>query len=108
MSLFMFSAKSDPPRITTVTTFSVLMEFQAANETTSSYVLEYARERVASPLGFKTGSTVRPIDDQSSYSVSQGNLIPGATYHIRIVPYVGTYRGIPSEAVKVGIPRPGM
>ena len=104
----MFSAISDPPRIITVTTSSVLLEFHAANESTTSYVIEYAQERVASPLEFETGSTVRPIDDQPSYSTSQGGLIPGATYHIRIVPYVGGSRGTPSEAVQVRILRPGM
>ena len=104
----MFAAISNPPRVIAVTTSSVLLEFHAANESTTSYVIEYAQERVASPLEFKTGSTVRPIDDQPSYSASQGGLIPGASYHIRIVPYVGISRGIPSEAVQVRISKPGM
>ena len=108
MSLSMFSAIPLPPCVVTITTSSVLLEFHAANESTTSYVIEYARERMASPLEFETGSTVRPIDDQPSYSASQGGLIPGATYHIRIVPYVGSSRGTPSEAVQVRISKPGM
>ena len=90
----MFTVISNPPRVIAVTTSSVLLEFHAANEFTTSCVIEYAQERVASTLKFETGSTVRPIDDQPSYSTSQGGLIPGAIYHIRIVPYVGKRRGI--------------
>ena len=108
MSFSMFSAIPLPPRVVTVTTYSVLLEFHAANESTSSYVIEYAQERVASPLEFESGSPVRPIDDQPSYSASQRNLIPGVTYHFRIVPYVGSSRGIPSETVQVRILQPGM
>ena len=104
----MISAISDPPRIITVTTSSVLLEFRAANESTNSYKIEYAQEIVASPLEFESGSTVTPMYDQPSYSASQDGLIPGATYHIRIVPYVGSSRGIPSEAVRVRISKPGM
>ena len=108
MLVFLVSAISAPPRVVTITTYSVLLEFQAANESVSSYRIEYAQEKAASPLVYASGTIVYPRDYQPSYSASQEGLIPGATYHIRVVPFLGRTRGIPSDATRVRILQPGM
>ena len=112
--LLNISAILMPPKVVTITTSSIVLEFQAANGTTTRYEVEYAREVAASVLSFQSGSRVTAAGE-STYQVSQKNLITGATYNIRVVPLIQVnsgyrlllYRGIPSNTTKVMIPRPG-
>ena len=104
-----------PPRVVTLTTSSIVLEFQAANGSVTHTQVEYAKEEAASALNFQSGSRVTVIGGESTYRVSQTKLIPGETYDIRVVPlvyirsgsYGSYYRGIPSEPIKVMIPKPG-
>ena len=70
-------------------------------------MVEYAQEEIASSLEYKSGAKVIPVDEDLSHHVTQGSLIPGGYYHIRIVPYYSTTRGIPSEAIRIRIRKPG-
>ena len=104
-----------PPKVVTLTTSSIVLEFQAANRSAFRNQVEYARAKSASVLDFVSGSYVTVIGGKRTYQVLQENLIPGATYHIRVVPLVrlfsgrsySSYRGIPSDIIKVMIPIPG-
>ena len=104
-----------PPKVITLTPISIVLEFQAANGAATRIQVEYAREFTASVLNFESGSYVTVVGGKWTYQVSQKNLIPGATYHIRVVPLVQVnsgyrqlfYRGIPSNTTEVMIPRPG-
>ena len=112
--LLNISAILVPPKVVTLTTSSVVLEFQAANGSATHNKVEYAKEVTASVLSFESGSRVI-VTGESTYQVSQKNLITGATYHFRVVPLVRIYsnyrelfyRGIPSNTTEVMIPRPG-
>ena len=108
-SMFVIVAIPAPPRLLTVTTHSVLLEFQAANESVSHYEVEYAQDHQGAPSAYRSTVTVRPQEGQVYYRVTQDYLIPGGYFLIRIVPFTGSNtRGIPSEDLQVGIPKPGM
>ena len=104
-----------PPKVVTLTTSSIVLVFQAANGSATHSQVEYANEEAASLLSFESGSRVTVNGGESTYRVSQKNLKPGETYHIRVVPLVRVYskrrewfyRGIPSDTIKVKIPAPG-
>ena len=104
-----------PPWVVTLTTSSVVLEFPAANRSATHSQVEYAKEEAASTFNFQSGSRVTVTGAESTYRVSQTNLITGQTYDIRVVPLVyissgfngSYYRGIPSETIKVMIPAPG-
>ena len=113
--LLNISAILMPPRVVSLTPISILLEVQAANGSATHSQVEYAKEKAASVLNFESGSRVTVTGGESSYQVSQKNLKPGETFHIRVVPLVGIYsnyreffyRGIPSDTIKVMIPMPG-
>ena len=104
-----------PPMVVTLTTSSIVLEFQAANGSATHSQVEYAKAEAASVLSFESGSRVTTTGRESSYQVLQTKLKPGETYHIRVVPLVRVYskyrewfyRGIPSDTIKVKIPAPG-
>ena len=104
-----------PPKVVKLTTLNIVLEFQAANGSATHSQVEYAREEAGSVLDFESGSRVTVSDGASSYNVSQSELLPGETYHIRVVPLVyisssysaSYYRGIPSNTIKVMTPVPG-
>ena len=103
-----------PPRVVSLTSISIVLEVQAANGSATHTQVEYAKEKPASVLSFESGSRVTVTRGESSYQVSQTKLKPGEMYHIRVVPLVQRYsginlfyRGIPSDTIKVMIPRPG-
>ena len=108
--MFLIAVIPTPPKVITVTTHSVLLEFQAASEPVSSYELEYAIQNQAPSLEeYERGASVTPSDDQLSYRVLQDDLVPGGHYRMRIVPHVSRdVKGMPSESVQVQIPKPGM
>ena len=87
----------------------VNLEFQAANGTASWLNVEYAKEGFE--LNFVTGRRVKVEEGRLTYRMSQTGLIPGETYHIRVVPTVHLYnllyRGIPSNTTTVIAPAPG-
>ena len=113
--LLIISAILMPPKVVTLTTSSVVLEFQAPSGSATHSEVEYAKEEAASVLTFQSGSRVTVTSGESTYQVAQTKLIPGETYDIRVVPlvyirsdsYGSYYRGIPSEPIKVMIPKPG-
>ena len=108
---FLSTAILSTPLIINVSTSSVLLEFQSANGSVNSYLLQYALERLGNSLAFVSGDTMRAVNGQRSYRISQTNLLPGRKYHLRIIPMVyvnfKNHWGIPSEAVQVTILKPG-
>ena len=113
--LLNISAILIPPKVVAITTSTVVFEVQAANGSATHTQVEYAREEAASVLRFVVYGSPFSVTGQSTYRVLQINLIPGATYHVRVVPLVriysnsreSFYRGISSDTIKVMIPRPG-
>ena len=101
-----------PPSIITVSTYSVQLQFQKANGTVSSYLVEYARNLYGQALRYSSGTSIESASQQSVYRITQDGLIPGEKYNLRIVPMVtigrSHYRGIPSDTVEVTILKPGM
>ena len=83
----------------------VLLEFQAANGSSSLLQVEYAKEEPE--LKFVYGVHVRVVLYKTIYEVAQNNLAPGETYHIRVVPRIGLFRGLASNTTQVTMPAPG-
>ena len=108
---FLSTAILSTPLIISVSTRSVSLEFQSANGSVNSYLLQYALEKLGSSLAFVNGGTMRAVNGQSAYRVAQTDLLPGRKYHLRVIPQVyvkyNNYWGIPSEAVQVTILKPG-
>ena len=80
-----------PPEVVKLTPLNIVLEFQSANGSAAQIKVEYAKETITSVLDFVSGSHVTVTGGQSTYRVSQKDLIPGVTYYIRVVPLVQIY-----------------
>ena len=99
------------PVVADVTTTSVLLEFEQANDTTYNYQVEYAQITPSHAEPYVKGVKINAVHGQSTYRISQTGLIPGRQYKLRIIPniYIARkyYGGIPSGDVQVYILVPG-
>ena len=107
----LFTAMMEVPKVISVTTSSVWLEFQEANDTTHNYQVEYAELIFSSVVQYVKGVKIDAVPGQSTYRILQTGLIPGRQYQLRIIPNIyivrTDYGGIPSGGIKVVILVPG-
>ena len=101
-----------PPTVVSLTTLAVDMEIQGPNGSATYMNVEYALEEFGSVLNFQQGTKVKVVNGRNTYRLSQQELMPARTYHIRVVPFVvlyprRLYKGIPSNTTQVMTPAPG-
>ena len=101
-----FTAIASAPTVVKITTSSIVLEFQRANTDVDYYVPESARAENGSILIFHTPSRIYHTNVQT-YRLLFTALPSGGNYHIRIVPYINSYRGTPSPVLSVRIGKPG-
>ena len=111
-SFLYFPAILRPPTVLSLTTLAVGMEIQGPNGSAKYIYVEHALVEFGSISGFQQGARITVVNRKNMYRLSQRELLPGRTYHIRVVPWVVLpgnkwYKGIPSNTTQVMTPAPG-